>query len=228
MPLNISRRRNSRDPQAPPTVRNVQTWLNRKGSRLTVDGIFGPASERAVKGFQSRSRLTADGIVGPRTWKALSGVGPAPGPKPGTPTTGRTGRALAAMAYKVVTGGYRGGRKPAYVFGATPARRPEQITQSDCSGLVQTCVSTLLGNTWVRTSKGQYAASRKISVQQAMRTPGALLFASSNGKPSGIHHVAISLGDGRTAEARSTRSGVGVFKSGIRFNFAGLVPGLTY
>ncbi len=36
-----------------------------------VDGDFGPATEKAVKQFQSDTGLTADGIVGQRTWAML-------------------------------------------------------------------------------------------------------------------------------------------------------------
>ena len=37
----------------------------------TVDGTFGPNTERVVKEFQTNNGLDADGIVGPRTWTAL-------------------------------------------------------------------------------------------------------------------------------------------------------------
>lgn len=40
-------------------------------SAITVDGIFGAGTERAVRDYQSRSGLTADGVVGRQTWDKL-------------------------------------------------------------------------------------------------------------------------------------------------------------
>jgi peptidoglycan hydrolase-like protein with peptidoglycan-binding domain len=53
-------------------VKAVQVILSRIVLPLDVDGIFGPNTESAVKGFQADNSLQQDGIVGPQTWRALA------------------------------------------------------------------------------------------------------------------------------------------------------------
>jgi peptidoglycan hydrolase-like protein with peptidoglycan-binding domain len=38
---------------------------------LQIDGIFGPLTDQAVRGFQDALGIGVDGIVGPLTWRAL-------------------------------------------------------------------------------------------------------------------------------------------------------------
>ena len=54
-------------------VRDLQTMLNAAGAtpKLTVDGDFGPATDKAVRAFQQRAELVVDGIVGSQTRTAL-------------------------------------------------------------------------------------------------------------------------------------------------------------
>jgi Putative peptidoglycan binding domain len=55
-------------------VRTVQGLLMARGYSVTLDGVFGPATDATVKRFQGNSHLSADGIVGPLTWRALMDV----------------------------------------------------------------------------------------------------------------------------------------------------------
>lgn len=62
------------------SVALVQTALNRISQnfpaipKLSVDGIYGPGTERAVRIFQQVFGLTDDGIVGRQTWYAVERV----------------------------------------------------------------------------------------------------------------------------------------------------------
>ena len=49
----------------------IQAMLICKGFDIEADSIFGPATENAVKEFQSRNGLSADGIVGKNTFNKL-------------------------------------------------------------------------------------------------------------------------------------------------------------
>ena len=55
------------------SVKWLQWELNRVGIKVTVDGIFGVATERAVRTYQDLKGLTVDGLVGKNTIKSLSG-----------------------------------------------------------------------------------------------------------------------------------------------------------
>jgi len=50
-------------------VKRLQRLLGFKG--VDLDGVFGPATDKAVRAFQEKHRLVVDGKVGNATWSAL-------------------------------------------------------------------------------------------------------------------------------------------------------------
>lgn len=122
-----------------------------------------------------------------------------------------------------------------YVFGGEARLDDPNPGTFDCSELVQWAAHQagvdVPDGSWLQYQHMQRQGGA-MSVEQALRTPGALLFRFSSspdgsGRPAGAH-VAISLGDGRTIEARSTRDGVGIFTaSADRFNYAAAIPQLS-
>jgi peptidoglycan hydrolase-like protein with peptidoglycan-binding domain len=54
-------------------VRQLQQRLKTKGFyNGAIDGIFGSQTEASVRQAQAANNLTVDGIVGPATWRALN------------------------------------------------------------------------------------------------------------------------------------------------------------
>lgn len=53
-------------------VGELQTDLTKLGYKLTIDEIYGPATEKAVEDFQGKNGLSVDGIAGPKTFSTLA------------------------------------------------------------------------------------------------------------------------------------------------------------
>lgn len=123
-----------------------------------------------------------------------------------------------------------------YVFGYDTDLSDADPDTFDCSGLVQWAAGRQ-GIDLPHASWRQYLqlkeADHALTVQEAIDTPGALLFSfpyeptADGGRPPGAH-VAISLGDGRTIEAAGPRRGVIIGEAEGRFTHAGEIPGLTF
>ncbi len=66
--------------EANESVRILQNWLNRISDtyteipKLTVDGVYGPGTENAVRIYQEIFGLTPSGAVGAETWNSIAGT----------------------------------------------------------------------------------------------------------------------------------------------------------
>ena len=122
-----------------------------------------------------------------------------------------------------------------YVWGSSAPASNADPSAFDCSELVKWAA----GRVGVNVPDGswlQYLDLKEkgalIPVEQALKTPGALLFKfdeepkPGGGRP-GSAHVAISLGDGRTIEARGREYGVGSWEAGDRFQYGAVIPGMN-
>jgi cell wall-associated NlpC family hydrolase len=121
-----------------------------------------------------------------------------------------------------------------YIWGAHTSPTDPNPGAFDCSELTKWAAARV-GVTIPDGAVAQYLQIKEhgtlMSVDEALRTPGALLF-RYNHEPTGPgdipsdSHVAISLGDGRTIEARGRNYGVGIFDAKDRFNYAGVIPAM--
>ena len=122
-----------------------------------------------------------------------------------------------------------------YIFGVEVSPSDPDPDAFDCSELVQWVGARLDVHPTI--PDGAYYQWRHcrnynlaIPVQRGIDTRGALLFVG-DGTGAGraaITHVAISLGDGSTIEARGSRWGVGSWQARGRFQWACLIPGIDY
>ncbi len=116
-----------------------------------------------------------------------------------------------------------------YVYGAETRLDDSDPDVFDCSELVQWACARI-GVPFPDGSQYQEAACRAagllIPVSRAVKTQGALLFRH---RPPAAH-VAVSLGNGNTIEARGSAYGVGSWDAiqGRDWTAAGLIPGMVY
>ena len=93
--------------------------------------------------------------------------------------------------------------------------------QYDCSGLMYAAYRSV-GFNLTRVSRDQYYQTRDRAVSRYSLLPGDLLFFSSSSSWTGIHHVAMYLGDNKIVEAQ--QSGVPVHTRTIDLDEPELLP----
>jgi hypothetical protein len=126
-----------------------------------------------------------------------------------------------------------------YRFGVEVSTDDPNPSAFDCSELIQHAAGrlgvtpTMPDGSWLQARHCRQHVGL-VPITQALATPGALLFRFSADPFTGARppssHVAISLGDGRTMEARSTAHGVGVFGNAAMrtWTHAARIPGVSY
>jgi hypothetical protein len=221
-------------------------------SGVPIDDTPAPAAGGGAQGFGATAgtgaaagpaQLGADGLLHTGTG-VDSGVpidDAIPATAPATATAG-TGAGTQGMGNVQLGGGDAGklqtfldkavaqsGDK--YIFGAEVKLDDPNPSTFDCSELVE-WASHQAGVKMPDGALNQYrhlnSEHSTMSVEQAMHTPGALLFSFDadpiSGKPTHCH-VAISLGNGKTIEAKGTQYGVGSWEANTkRFQYAGYMP----
>ncbi|MCX4799548.1 C40 family peptidase [Streptomyces sp. NBC_01242] len=88
----------------------------------------------------------------------------------------------------------------------------------DCSSFVQAMYLRAMGSLYSlpRVASAQYGFCKPVSVKTALNTPGALVF--KGGSPGSIHHVEMSLGDGKNT--------IGAHRRGAKPHDVGVNPPL--
>ncbi len=118
-----------------------------------------------------------------------------------------------------------------YVFGSETSPLDPDPDAFDCSELAQwACDRAKVDPACPDGAFNQWRHCTPIGLQEGFRSLGALLFVG-DGKGVGrdaITHVAFSLGNMLTIEARGRKWGVGTWSAPGRFNFAGRLPGVDY
>jgi Putative peptidoglycan binding domain/NlpC/P60 family len=119
-----------------------------------------------------------------------------------------------------------------YVFAVEVSRNDPDPESFDCSEIIEWCFERLGVSDFPDGSPNQRAHAQKIPISQAIKTRGAML-----GRAPGVlgpgtpGHIAISLGNGKTIEARGSAFGVGIFTADPASRLwtdGGLFPEIDY
>ncbi|MGH2933869.1 MAG: NlpC/P60 family protein [Gaiellaceae bacterium] len=159
-------------------------------------------------------------------WQTILTSGsPQPAPSPPPPPTKAVGAAVGDFVGLCL--GQRGDR---YQWGAKPPASDPNPTAFDCSGLVWWALARLRVSfpqgSWLQLQECIRRRSLIQPLGRAFTIQGALLFRHHTAAEG---HVAVSLGNGSTIEARGRLYGVNEFPAARRdWTHAAYVPGLRY
>jgi cell wall-associated NlpC family hydrolase len=213
---------------------DTSSWTGAPATGSSADGVTtlgemvtsagGTSAFGLASAYLPSLSTSLSGLSGSSSVSSLSGLG-------GLAGIGTGATAASAQLARFIDSAATQVGKP-YVFGAEANLDDPDPAAFDCSELTQWAAHQA-GLTLPDGAAGQYrycrSAGTTMSVEDALRTPGALLFSfdgepgPTGGEPAKAH-VAISLGDGRTLEAKGRAYGVVVADAADRFNFAAAIP----
>ena len=202
-------------------VREMQTRLNVHGVACDADGVFGPATDKAVRVFQVMKGLVVDGICGAKTWAALDrDPDTQPAPEPSELALGLVQHCYTHIGDIYVWGGngqteISAGWIRRMDMSESNAQRSIRFWEKqktagitdlaafDCSGLI----SRYLQDIGIVSSKRNcdHLWAMCTPITRAELRPGDLLFRSRNGD---MYHVGVYVGRGRAIEAKGRDDGV--------------------
>ena len=202
-------------------VKELQTLLNKHGVSCDVDGIFGPATDKAVRVFQVMKGLVVDGICGAKTWAALDKEPDAqPAPEPTELEQGLVRHGLAHIGDLYVWGGNgqteisvgwirrmdtseTNAQRSIRFWEKQKAAGMTDLAAFDCSGLI----SRYLQDNGIVSGKRNcdHLWAMCTPVTRAELRPGNLLFRERNGD---MYHVGVYIGGGKVVEAKGRDDGV--------------------
>lgn len=189
-------------------VEEAQSKLNNHGYDIAIDGIFGSATQSAVKSFQSESNIQVDGIVGNDTLNALNNGADVPAESPSdspaetpseTPSdSSQASNDVTAIAQDLVGSPYTfGGNSPAGF---------------DSSGFIN-YVFAQVGVDLDRTHADMWNNNGHMVSQPS---PGDVVFFENTYQP-GISHSGIYLGNNQMVHAGTSNTGVEVTSMDIDY-----------
>lgn len=218
-------------------VRMLQQRLIKAGYDVTVDGVYGQGTARAVKLFQKNKKLTVDGVVGDETYRELTGR-TMPTIKSGSKANGRHTPVKVELKSKgnkenkkkesnknhlehinwnktyTLTGKEQGIMNEAKKYIGIPYRfGGTDVNGFDCSGFIQ-YVFNRQGIKLPRSADEQYSKGKYVPINSL--EPGDLVFFSTY--TEGVSHSGIYVGNGDFISA-TTSKGIIVsdMKSGYWF-----------
>ena len=175
----------------------IQQKLADDGYDVSVDGVFGSGTERAVRKFQTSHGLDADGVVGNQTFYALTGQQLPTAPVRRFSESTYSSNGYASSTQQSILGTANQFIGVPYVFGgSTPAG-------FDCSGFTR-YVYSAAGIDLPRSADEQYLVGRFVDYSDLQ--PGDLVFFTTY--TSGVSHAGIYLGDNKFISA--TNSGISI------------------